>query len=117
MTDLAVIATLLAAAAGGTLAGRTAVALDAQRNRVATGRIARSTWTAGAAGVMLTAAALPAAPAGLAFAGAVALAVGAFAVAFVRGAVRIVVTEERRERAALRTVPRRRAASRRRPAA
>jgi len=117
VTDPALIALLLAAAAGGTLAGRAVVAFDARVSGIVDA-IPRAAWTAGPAGISLVGLALADAPRGLDFAGALALAIAAFALAFLRGAVRIVVAEERRERAAMHVVVRRRVtSSSRRPAA
>jgi hypothetical protein len=116
VTDPALIVTLCAAAAGGTLAGRTVVTVDARASGVIAA-VPPGTWTAGVAGLALVALALVDAPAGAGLLAAVALAVGTFAVGFLRGAVRIVVAEERRERPTVRIAARRRTASRRRRAA
>ncbi len=106
VTDIALIALLLAAAAGGTLAGGTVVAVDARMSGIVDA-IPRTAWTAGPAGISLVGLALADAPRGPDFAGVLAIALAAFAVALLRGAVRIVVAEERRER----TAPRRRPAA------
>ena len=116
MTDLAVIATLLAAAAGGALTGRAAVAVDARASGV-TSALERSKLVAGAAGVALVALALVDAHRGIGFVGAVVLAIAASAAGFLRGAVSIVVAEELRERTTQLLTVRGRATSRRRPAA
>ena len=115
MTALTALATLVAAAAGGMLAGRAAVALDARLSGV-TASLPRPALLAGAAGLALVGLAV-AGSGGPTLLGAVAASSVAFAIAFLRGAVRIVATEERRERVALVLDVRRRAASRRRPAA
>lgn len=116
MAALAAILTVFAAAAGGTLAGRATVALDARLSGV-TATVATSTALVGAAGVALVALALANAGGGLELLAAIALSLAAFGAAFLRGAVRIVAAEERRERTALAVLVRRRDASRRRPAA
>jgi hypothetical protein len=115
VTDPALIVTLCAAAAGGMLAGRAVVTVDARASGVISA-VPPGAWRAGAAGIVLVALALLDAPAGPALLAAVVLALGAFAAGFLRGAVRIVVEEERRERPLLHVTVRRRA-SRRRPAA
>lgn len=115
VTDLTTIAALCAAAAGGILAGRAAVALDARMSRVTQG-LSAGTLAAGAAGLALAALACANAR-DLTLAGCVGLALVAFGAAFLRGAVRIVAAEERREQVTVRVALRRRAASRRRPAA
>jgi hypothetical protein len=115
VTDPALIVTLCAAAVGRTLAGRAVVTVDARASGVIAA-VPPGTWTTGVAGLALVALALVDAQ-GPGLLAAVALAVGAFAIGFLRGAVRIVVAEERRERPKVRITARRRTASRRRPAA
>jgi hypothetical protein len=110
VTDPALIVTLCAAAAGGTLAGRAVVTVDARASGVIAA-VPPGTWTAGVAGLALAALALVDAPRGAGLLAAVALAVGAFAVGFLRGAVRIVVAEARRERPEVRVTARRRRAA------
>ncbi len=88
VNDPALIALLLSAATGGALAGRAVVAFDARLSGVVDA-IPHGTWTAAPAGMALVGLALADAPRGPGFAGALALAVAAFAVAFLRGAVHI----------------------------
>ena len=112
MTDLAVIATLSAVAAGGTFAGRAVAAVDARLSGV-TRDLSPAKVATGAAGAALVALALAAAPGELSAAGVVALGFVGLAAGLLGEALRIVAAEERRERMQVRVVARRRARRRR----